>query len=242
VIEMNLQRILLIVLVIMAAACAKDSNEFDLSTHTFDFSQSEFGWSAGFSDYPVLQNDSPNYELQYKYTPCPATAGNSIMVSGNNHSDDLFIFIKKQLSGLEPNASYLITYQVELASDAKEGEVGVGGAPGDAVYLKAGASSVEPKSLIEEDEYVMNIDKGNQSQGGSDMVVIGNIAAPADANGYVLISRSNTAEASNAYNTPIVAKTNNKGELWLIVGTDSAFEGVTTIYYSVITVVLSRSH
>ena len=39
---------------------------------------------------------------------------------------------------------------------------------------------------------------------------------------------------------PISITTDNNGQLWLIVGTDSGFEGNTTIYYNKITAVLDR--
>ena len=59
--------------------------------------------------------------------------------------------------------------------------------------------------------------------------MLGNIGAGDDATQYKLIQRS-TAE-------PITAKTNGTGELWLLVGTDSGFEGLTTLYYNKIKVV-----
>ena len=69
----------------------------------------------------------------------------------------------------------------------------------------------------------MNIDRGNQSQGGEDMPVIGDIAHGNSGFEYTLIKRS----LNN-----FTVQAGEDGEIWLIIGTDSGFEGTTTLYYS----------
>jgi hypothetical protein len=205
------------------------------ATITFDFAQSDFGWIPGFADYPS-DADPDFYELQSDYRNRPANLGGdgSIFISGNNHSDDLFMFIKKSLAGLTSNTLYKLTIHVELASQYPTGLGGIGGSPGDSVYLKAGGSTIEPDTVIQDwgygGYYRMNIDKGNQSEGGQDVLVLGTIAKPDDGTfDYVLIERDN---ATN----PIYAWSGASGQLWLLVGTDSGFEGTTSIYYTKITV------
>lgn len=75
----------------------------------------------------------------------------------------------------------------------------------------------------------MNIDKKNQSQSGNDMIVIGNFANETNKNTYALKSLSNASQKVSA---------NDEGKLWLIAGTDSGFEGKTTIYYNRIRAIL----
>jgi len=205
-------------------------------TVTFDFAQSDFGWVPGFADYPA-DADSNLYELQSDYRNRPANLGSagSIFISGNNHSDDLFMFIKKAIDGLASNSLYKITFRVELASQYATGLGGIGGSPGDGVFLKAGASPIEPTRVIDAmGWYRMNIDKGNQTSGGSDALVLGTIAKPDDGTSdYALIQRDNAIN-------PMYAWTSASGQLWLLVGTDSGFEGTTSIYYTKIIVELER--
>jgi hypothetical protein len=52
-----------------------------------------------------------------------------------------------------------------------------------------------------------------------------------------LITRTN----ADSY-VPFVATSNNAGELWLIVGTDSGYTGITTIYYTNVSVVFSATY
>ena len=209
-------------------------------THTFDFSREQGDWVVEFSDFPANPQDSTDYELISAYTDRPANLGanqKSIMISGNNHSDDLFMFMKRKITGLSPNTDYAIVFDVELASNARKGSFGAGGAPGESVYLKAGAIGMEPKSVIDHEQHVLNVDKGNQSTSGESTVTLGDIAIPDYTDQYALITRTNSGSQS-----PFIARANSKGELWLIVGTDSGFEGVTTVYYTRVNVIFSTAN
>jgi hypothetical protein len=157
------------------------------------------------------------------------------MLSGNNHSDDLFMFVKKKITELKPGTEYTISFNVEFATNISAGLLGTGGSPGESVFLKAGAYHEEPDKRALNGYYAMNLDKGNQSTRGDNMIVIGTISSHNvyDANYYTVETRNNI--------TAFTARSNQNGELWIIVGTDSGFEGVTTLYYTQITLVLSQS-
>jgi len=215
------------------------SQDLALESIVSDFSHSQDGWEADFSDYPATAEDSLKLNLQFSYTNLPANlgSGKSIMLSGTNYNDDLFMFIKKKVNGLRPNTEYTLTFEVEFASNASSGGTSSNeGSPGESVFLKAGAVSVEPSKIVRESDYVLNIDKGQLLYGGQNMIVLGNIAAGQNASNYTLLTRTN---ANNL--VPFTAITNSAGELWLIVGTDSGFSGTTTIYYTKVSVVLSAT-
>jgi hypothetical protein len=117
-------------------------------------------------------------------------------------------------------------------SDLNTALTGAGGS----VYLKAGATHSEPKSVIEAGYYVMNIDKGNEASAGEDMTSLGNIVSSENVTGYTLVTRNNTMAQSR-----YVAKSNSNGEVWLIVGADASCGGRTTIFYTRINVVVTAS-
>ena len=139
------------------------------------------------------------------------------------------MFVKKKITGLKPNTNYKIELEIEFATNAASGSFGVGGSPAENVYIKAGASTNEPMKVLDnsDNNYRMNIDKGNQSQDGTNMKLIGNFANGTDLFVYKLKSLSTTM--------PINVISNSNGELWVIIGTDSGFEATTTIYYNRIT-------
>jgi hypothetical protein len=224
-------RLLFIGIVIVLVSCNSDEGKQGISifSETFDFDDGLYEFQAGFSDYPAGPDDSAYFELRYAYTEEPG-GDKAIMLSGNNHSDDLFMFLKKKLSGLQPNTDYTITFDVEVSSNAYT----PAGTADETVFLKVGATDIEPKSVIDKGKFVMNIDKGNQAEDGIDMVTIGDVAVPSNTGTYIKINRTNAST-----DHPLEVTSNNRGELWLIVGTDSGYQGITTLYYTTISVVLS---
>lgn len=225
----------LLVLSILALTILGCSNDKSTSpnqpteyTFTFDFETTAEGWVGGFSDYPV--GEEAFHELTFQRVPLPENIDPdafALEISGNNHSDDLFMFLKKKITGLKPNTLYDLTFTLEIASQYPQNSQGIGGSPGASVYLKVGAVQIEPAPVDSNGFYEMNIDKSNQAGSGSDMVVIGTIGIPGDAFVYTLIQRDNTGD-------PFPIQSNADGAVWVIVGTDSGFEGITTLYYDTI--------
>ena len=137
------------------------------------------------------------------------------------------MFLKARVEGLQPDAAYTVEVSVDLATNVPVGSVGIGGSPGESVFIKAGASNAEPVTVEDDTGHLrMNIDKGNQSRGGGAMVVIGNVAHPG------VTGREYRIKTMNNDGKPLTVETDGEGRLWLIVGTDSGFEGLTTLYYA----------
>jgi len=240
-----LKRVSIVLLSIVLGGCSLSDDApqdgFYIVSYTVNFSQSVDNWQVDFADYPASKDDSIKYALTTNVVKMPAStgaAGNGLMISGNNYNTDLFMFLKRKVTGLSPNTEYTIVFDVQLASDAPTGLVDGNYAisPGQSVYLKVGAVNKNPMKVQQGDNYRMNIDKGDQGNSGSDMVTIGNIGVAPGNQSYAIITRSNST-----VNSPILAQTNADGELWLIVGTDSIFKGTTTIYYARIDVVFSAN-
>jgi predicted HicB family RNase H-like nuclease len=216
-----------------------DGDDTVSPVESFEISDSFDGgtdnWSGDFADYDVGEEEF--FELEFERTglPDPLDADQkALKLSGANHSDDLFMFLKKKVSGLEPNARYGASFSVRFASKVADGLAGIGGSPGESVFVKVGASAIEPEKVIETDPreiYRMNVDKGVQSNGGDDAVVVGDFSNDTDESVYTLKTVEN--------DSPFEATTNENGELWLLIGTDSGFEGTTTIYYDQISVKLA---
>lgn len=224
---------------ILMGGCSLDEHADGLyvSSDVSDLSAGLAGWQVDFAEYPATAYDSAQYELQFSYTELPdevTERTHGVMMSGYNPGSGLFMFMKKKVTGLKPNTDYTLVFDVELASNASSGLFGNSDGTGENVLLKGGASSMEPRKMIEGERYVLNIDKGYALDGGEDMTVLGNIAVAPNTTQYALISRTN----ANNY-TPFLARSNSRGELWLIVGTDSSYLGITTVYYTRVNVVFS---
>lgn len=203
-------------------------------TYTYDFSTGKEGWVFGYSDYsPTWQTIDTDTTIQWTSLPSNIDATqNSVYVIAPNESDDLFAYGKKKITGLLPNTKYAIEFIIEFASDVPTGAIGVGGPAGEGVTMKVGATLVEPDTIIVFDptgNYAsMNLDKGNQVQGGKDMISIGHIGVTDTTTEWTLKVNSNEG-------SPFYIETDEKGEVWIIFGTDSGFESTTWLYYNKIT-------
>ncbi len=221
---------------LLTAFCCLAIGTSQLCAQSFqdDFSAGYNGWSGDFADYPL--GDSVFYQLEFTRAPLPAPLPGSqygLKIKGSNHSDDLFMFLKKRFSGLQPNTTYQVTIAVDFASKAPTRAFGVGGAPGEGVTLKAGVTLTEPLKIPTlKGDYRMNIDKANQAQPGTDMDTIGHVGVTDTTTVFTLIHRSNATH-------PFTITTDATGAVWVCIGTDSGFEALTELYYKEIKVVFS---
>lgn len=220
---------------IAAAFTALSSLEAQTGRWEFDFSASDHGFVAGFADYPSRDFDPALYNFVADRRARPANLGGTpaLFIGGSNRSDDLFMFWKKRLTGLPPNTAVRLTMEVQFASKYAVGLIGIGGAPGEGVIVKAGVVPFEPQPVMDaqsNDWWRMNLDKGNQSIGGADMTVVGHVGKPDDGTeNYVPLVRGQHGAA-------MTATTAADGSLWLVFGTDSGFEGRSELYYTRLTV------
>jgi len=214
-------------------ACDQGKDVNGVKVVDSDFETTTDGWSAGFAEYSEEQ-DSTLFEFNSRLAALPApldTTKKAIRMQSHNRSDDVFMYLKKKVSGLNPNHTYKVTYEIDLGTNYPKGSVGAGGSPAEAVYLKAGASPNEPVRKLVNGFYEVTINKGQQANGGTEMPVLGNVSNGLDSTAYKVVKRSNTE-------APVSVKPNANGEIWLCVGTDSGFEGLTVLYYDRIKVTI----
>ncbi|QJR80162.1 hypothetical protein CA267_004910 [Alteromonas pelagimontana] len=200
---------------------------------TADFESTDNGWIPGFSDFPAGE-DNDHYEMQSDLEALPTDEKkHGLNLSAYNRSDDLFMYIKKEIKGLEPSTRYTATIELDLVSNAALGCFGVGGAPGEAVTVKFGFGEEEPK----QSDYYMNIDIGSQSNAGANTVVLGNVGIEGlDCLGEEFGAKTLKSTTENTLDFT----TNVDGTIWLLIGTDSGYEGYTSVYYDDVHIVLSR--
>ncbi len=232
---MSLQGYLWLFLFALVSGCSsnKSDEKFNVFTSNFDFSASDQGWAGDITDYNIKDSLQSAIKSEYANLSAAQVASqNSLKLTGNNLGDNLFLFIKTKVTDLKPNTEYTLVFEVQLFYELEVNQTTSN------VYLKVGASTQEPKKIIEGDFYRINIDKGDGGDSGKDMVVMGTIANSSGIQNYSI------NENSLGYNTnpSIRAKTNDKGELWLIVGADSFSKGKNTIYYTSTNVVYSVSN
>lgn len=201
--------------------------ESDSLKYSFDFKVDNEGWDIGFADVPLDYKDN-SFDLQYGHKDIPNKTDKGIMLKGQNRSDDLFMYITKKIDGLKPNSNYKVDLGFDLATNVPGGMMGVGGSPGSSVYVKAGVTNVAPKAIEQNRYFRMNIDTGSQSNGGEDMIVLGNVEK-------LMTDEMSSIDESFQYK-PFISNfevtTNENGEAFAIIGFDSGFEGFHELYFT----------
>ena len=137
------------------------------------------------------------------------------------------MFFKGSIGGLSPGARYGVTVSVEIATDTPGGCVGAGGPPGESVWIKAGATAVEPLAVRDGSYLRMNVDIGSQSAGGAQAVVLGNVANSRSCEQSLQWERKSLQGRS----TPMPTSIPSDGRAWLLFGADSGFAGRTEVYF-----------
>jgi hypothetical protein len=95
------------------------------------------------------------------------------------------------------------------------------------VAFGIGVTTAEPVNVLAANGYYrLNLDKGNQINGGPARKVIGTMGNGYDTWRYVLLRKEGTFSFT----------TDHTGKAWATVSTDSGFEATTSLYYSRITI------
>ena len=241
--------ILLTFIVLFATpGCENGPIETDPDTVTFDLDftagpgeggQDAAGWEAGFAHYSPGQEDIMEFASGHEPLPPEVVGGSEgdaygLFIGATNRSDDVFMFWTGQVEGLEPGAAYRVDFRIEFATDSPAGCVGIGGPPGESVWVKAGAVPNRPEPVFDPDAsqdgyWFMNIDKGNQSQDGPDARILGDVAnTESGCHADERVWEIKALEGDGTFQ----AQADEEGRIWLLVGTDSGFEGRTELYYT----------
>jgi hypothetical protein len=229
------RRRLVVAALALLAACGGGGGTSEPApvSRTFDFSLGTAGWAGDSADYSAATAPD-DVVWSFSALPAPMT-GSGLRLSGTNRSDDLFIYVRRQIDGLRAGQPYAVAFQVRIATGVAGGCAGVGGSPGDSVWVHAGATDVEPRTVAAGGaEFRVGIDRGNQGVGGSQGVVLGTIAN----------SRTNCLET--VFETKLLAThaphqvvADGAGRVWLHVGIDSGFEAYSEIYLQSLGVVFT---
>src|SRR5690606_6658068 len=117
--EQRIGYLLLITSIIFLESCSKDDNSghsdapIELRT---DFNDGKDGWQADFSEYHA--DHVASYELEEGLETLPAPLDEqqqAYRISAMNRSDDLFMYLTRKITDLQP----LTTYKSQITVDRK---------------------------------------------------------------------------------------------------------------------------
>ena len=201
-----------------------------VTTIPFDFASSISPWESSYSDYTVGMEGIIRFVSGQQRVGSPLESSMGFLLGADNRSVDLFMFIFREVRNLIPGQRYRVDVDVAFATNAPPGCVGIGGAPGESVVVFAGAYHTRPERAPNATNYVsLNFDHGNQSNGSPFMTRLGNITQVTPG-GPCIGTDYQRKQLSSAGIGPVVTASAG-GTLWIVIGTDSGFEGRTELYY-----------
>ena len=215
------------------------AEEFEQSV-TFSLDAGPGHWEGIFADFG--ENTQPeDTDAEWSTVPEPLSDRMGFKLAGTNRSDDLAMLLFTPLGGLMPETDYRLEFDLTFATDVPRNCFGAGGAPGDSVFVKVGASGIEPSVVEEPERFSFNIDKGNQSRGGDDAIVIGDMANSQDCE-EVNANGDWELKTVTSRGRDFFATTDGEGRLWTYAISDSGFEGRTRFFVTDFTVRLRRNN
>lgn len=215
----------LIALAVGLAGCSETTAPSDGRQLDFDFRADASGWEADFTDFPEGRDEDVGFEAGVRPLPDPLE-GQSLFHRGNNFSDDLFMYFKRRVEGLEPATRYRAGFEIRFASDEGQ-DCDVGKAPN--VVVKAGAAATEPVRVVDDRGNVrLSVDKGSQRNPGENALVLGDIRNGQPGCGDDLPFAEETVTVEET----ITVSADDAGGLWLFFGTESAFEVAHGLYFT----------
>ncbi|MBR9998822.1 MAG: hypothetical protein KFF73_07615, partial [Cyclobacteriaceae bacterium] len=158
----------------------------------------------------------------------------AMVQTGKATNSDLFMYIKKQISGFEPNASYSIVFNVEMFAQLREEFSGDLESTNNGSFLKVSVYTDEPDTVVVEDTQNpeikivrTNFDKGDDRVTGPNMALIGKLTyTDVDETPLLLVGTSQADE--------ILGTANDEGEMWMMIGVDTNQPVYQDIFYSFI--------
>lgn len=200
-------------------------------TLSFDFGSGAEAdaWTADFVDVGADQQESVGFVAGHRALPeAVAEADSALYQEGANVSDDLFMYFRRRVDGLEPGTRYRVRFRITFATDLGQGcDVGLG----PNTYLKTGASREEPARRITENGYLrLTVDKGGQSQGGRAAVVLGDVRNGVPGCGDEIPYAAASLESGASGSRTVEVEADDRGRVWLFFGVESAFEVTLDLY------------
>ena len=223
------------------ATRCNEAEEFD-EVRSWSFENGAHGFEPVFADLPP--DNDVFYELAFSHValPAPLDGMRGLRLHGNNHSDDLIMMTKKAVGGLVPGGRYRIELEVDLATRAGSGCFGIGGAPGEDVYVHLGASSAEPVTQLADNGLLRmsGMQFGQQSQPGGHTRVAGNLAS---GDACTLDEQPWRMKTLSTIGQPMAVVADGDGTIWVAAATDSGYEGTSEWYLTAMRVRLrAREH
>ncbi len=214
----------------------------------FDFNEGKQGWSAGFANYPLGISEREAF-FGFAHAPLPFRPGmNALRLSAHPFWGNTFMFVKREIRGLEPNTNYFVYFETALAYGFADSLLADNKKKGS-LFIKASALTQEPvvsssTNLLnpslndrgsQADSVRLGIDLGAFSQEGRDAMLVGRISVGSDD------QKENTPLFGNTLGRPFGVTSGRDGSVWIVFGAETDVQEKHILYISGLTVYYAKA-
>lgn len=225
-------RIWLVVLVAAVFACnSEERNSVDpVYTINTQFETGTEKWTGDYALYNIKDTADIAYVMEQDTMPASIDSTRyGIRMEATNKGDSIFLFMKRKITGLNPDKTYHVYYDIDLGTNYPD----LTNATGKNISLKAGASASEPVKTLTNGYYSLSIKKGLWNVDGSEMVILGDVTNGIAKTTYQLVNRNSSGKT-------IAVQPDSDGTIWLCVGEDIHTTGKIVLYYDKINVSITE--
>lgn len=221
----------LVLLLSLYGCSGEKRNDVDpVRTMTSEFEEGTEKWIGDYALYNRADTTKIAFLMEKDSLPAAIDSlKSSIRMEATNVGDNMFLFIKKKIVGLNPEKTYNVSFDINIGTNYPS----LDGATGTKISLKAGASPTEPVKILNAGYYNVSINKGLWNVDGSEMVILGDVTNGIGRAVYQLVNRNSSSKN-------ISVKPDANGTIWVCVGEDSSYSGKTVLYIDNIKVVLTE--
>jgi len=210
-----------LIMVIYFVACKNATDPLPITFFDSTFQEGTDDWTGDYAYYKSGQDSAVKFNVSLADIPFRTDSTlRGLRVAGTNTGDSLFWFIKRKITGLDPTLTYKVAYRINLTTSYPD----TIGSSGRITYIKAGATTEEPKKILSAGFYDTSVLKGAIGKSGTEMLVLGNVGNKIDSIAYRSIVRDNA-------NLAVEVKPNAAGEIWLCVGTETTYKGQILLFF-----------
>jgi len=220
----------LVLLLGLSACNSEERNNVDpVRTMISEFDTGLEGWRGDYALYNKADTTKIGFRMERDSLPAIIDSTRwSLRLEATNAGDSIFLFLKKKMTGLNPDKTYTIDFDIDVASNFPDLPNG----SGKNINIKAGASATEPVKLG--NTYLTpSIKKGLWDKDGAEMAIIGDVVNKASRAVYEIINRKNDSKT-------IAVKPDANGTIWICIGEDTRYDGKTVLYYDRIKIVCTE--